>query len=164
MIQCPDAHLFCTECVTSFASTKLGEHNPAILCMDQSGCTLPFPDSELRRILSAKLWDLYERVRQSKEVDAAGLEGLEECPFCEYKVLIECEFEQEKLLRCRNEECGKISCRKCKKEVSRVSRFLGRGLSCGMADLGLRDFCGAVGSFAEELRRQVSCYKMAVKF
>lgn len=125
MIQCPDAHLFCTECVTSFASTKLGEHNPVILCMDQSGCKLPFPDSELRRILSAKLWDLYERVRQSKEVDAAGLEGLEECPFCEYKVLIECEFEQEKLLRCRNEECGKVSCRKCKKEVSRVMRFLG---------------------------------------
>jgi TRIAD3 protein (E3 ubiquitin-protein ligase RNF216) len=49
---------------------------------------------------------LYERVKQTKEVEAAGIEGLEECPFCEYKCVIE--NEQEKLFACRNDECGAV--------------------------------------------------------
>ena len=116
MTQCPDAHLFCTDCVVSYAATLLGEHNPAIRCMDQSGCALAFPASELRRILTPKLLELYERVSQRKELEAAGLENLEECPFCEYQVVIE--NEEEKLFRCEREECGAVSCRKRKKLVS----------------------------------------------
>ncbi|KAI0713080.1 hypothetical protein C8T65DRAFT_739128 [Cerioporus squamosus] len=113
MVQCPEAHLFCTTCMLSYAGTKLGEHDARIVCMDQSGCKLPFPDSELRRFLSPKLLELYERVKQRKEIEAAGLEGLEECPFCEYKVVIE--NEAERLFRCENEACGAVTCRKCKK-------------------------------------------------
>ncbi|RDX42329.1 hypothetical protein OH76DRAFT_1363022 [Lentinus brumalis] len=113
MVQCPEAHLFCTTCMMSYAETKLGEHDAQIVCMDQSGCKLPFPDSELRRFLSPKLLELYERVKQRKEIEAAGLEGLEECPFCEYKVVIE--NENERLFRCENEACGAVTCRQCKK-------------------------------------------------
>ncbi|KAL4266826.1 RING-type domain-containing protein [Pleurotus pulmonarius] len=113
MIQCPDAHLFCSECMVSYAENLLGSHNPSIVCMDQSGCKLPFPESELRRFLDDKLLQLYERVKQRKEIEMAGLEGLEECPFCEYKVVIE--NPQEKLFRCEREECGAVSCRACKK-------------------------------------------------
>ncbi|KAF9030307.1 hypothetical protein BDZ89DRAFT_1064727 [Hymenopellis radicata] len=114
MVQCPDAHLFCSDCVTQYAETQLGSHDSSILCMDQSGCKHPFPDSELRRLLSPKLWELYERVKQRKEIEAAGLEGLEECPFCEYKCVIE--NPEEKLFRCGNEDtCGAVSCRNCKK-------------------------------------------------
>lgn len=99
-----------------YAETLLGSHDPKIVCMDQSGCKLLFPESELRRFLSPKLVALYERVKQQKEIEAAGLEGLEECPFCEYKVVIE--NDQEKLFRCENAECGAVSCRACKKLVS----------------------------------------------
>ncbi|KAJ3829988.1 hypothetical protein F5880DRAFT_1607038 [Lentinula raphanica] len=114
MIQCPDAHLFCSECMSSYAENLLGAHNVNINCMDQSGCKLPFPESELRRFLSEKLWELYNRVKQRKEIEMAGLEGLEECPFCEYKCVIE--NPEEKLFRCGNEEtCGAITCRQCKK-------------------------------------------------
>ncbi|KAK0499446.1 hypothetical protein EDD18DRAFT_852256 [Armillaria luteobubalina] len=114
MVQCPDAHLFCSDCVTAYASTQLGAHDVNILCMDQSGCKHPFPESELRRLLSPKLMELYERVKQRKEIEAAGLDGLEECPFCEYKCVIE--NPDEKLFRCGNEEtCGAITCRSCKK-------------------------------------------------
>ena len=73
MTQCPDAHLFCVDCVTHYASTLLGEHNPAIACMDQSGCKLLFTPSALRQILSPKLLALYERVSQRKELEAAGV-------------------------------------------------------------------------------------------
>ncbi|KAJ6596999.1 hypothetical protein DFH09DRAFT_972809 [Mycena vulgaris] len=114
MIQCPDAHLFCSSCMTTYAETLLGAHDHKIICMDQSGCKLPFPDAQLHRFLTPKLMSLYERVKQTKEVEAAGIEGLEECPFCEYKCVIE--NEQEKLFRCGNEEggCAAVSCRQCK--------------------------------------------------
>ncbi|OCH88146.1 hypothetical protein OBBRIDRAFT_795550 [Obba rivulosa] len=113
MIQCPEAHLFCTDCMTSYASNLLGGHDANIVCMDQGGCKASFPVSELRRVLSPKLMELYERVKQRKEIEAAGLENLEECPFCEYKVVIE--NPEEKLFRCENEECGAVTCRQCKK-------------------------------------------------
>jgi len=120
MVQCPEAHLFCSSCVSQYAATKLGEHDSRIVCMHSSGCSLPFPVSELRRILSPKLMSLFERVQQQKELEAAGLEGLEECPFCDWKCVLEVSKEEEKLFRCGNEEggCGVVSCRSCKKKVS----------------------------------------------
>ncbi|KAF9527953.1 hypothetical protein CPB83DRAFT_751558, partial [Crepidotus variabilis] len=118
MVQCPEAHLFCSGCVSRFASTKLGEHNASLNCMHGSGCAQPFPVSELRRVLPTKLMELYDRVKQQKEIEQAGLEGLEECPFCEFKCVIDRSFEEEKLFRCGNEDggCGVVSCRNCKKE------------------------------------------------
>ncbi|EJD07122.1 uncharacterized protein FOMMEDRAFT_75478 [Fomitiporia mediterranea MF3/22] len=113
MIQCPDAHLFCKSCMRSYAKNLLGQHDINIKCMDQSGCKLVFADSELKRFLSEKLLELYERIKQTKEIEAAGLEGLEECPFCEYKVVID--NPDEKLFQCEREECGALSCRACKK-------------------------------------------------
>ncbi|KAG7447786.1 uncharacterized protein BT62DRAFT_930827 [Guyanagaster necrorhizus] len=114
MVQCPEAHLFCSDCLTAYTSTQLGAYDVNILCMDQSGCKRPFPESELRRFLSPKLMELYERVKQRKEIEAAGLDGLEECPFCEFKCVIE--NPDERLFRCGNEEtCGAITCRSCKK-------------------------------------------------
>ncbi|RDB23527.1 hypothetical protein Hypma_009216 [Hypsizygus marmoreus] len=114
MVQCPEMHLFCSSCVTTYAETLLGSHDPNIKCMDQSNCEAAFPASELRRFLPEKLMELWERVKQRKEVEAANLEGLEECPFCEWGCVIE--NEQEKLFRCGNvDDCGAISCRSCKK-------------------------------------------------
>ncbi|KAL6307320.1 hypothetical protein BKA93DRAFT_727613 [Sparassis latifolia] len=113
MIQCPEAHLFCTACMTTYSETLLGAHDANIVCMDQSGCKLPFPESELRRFLTPKLLALYDRVKQRKEIEAAGLENLEECPFCDYKVVID--NPQERLFRCENQECGAVTCRACKK-------------------------------------------------
>ncbi|KAF9232611.1 hypothetical protein BU15DRAFT_81042 [Melanogaster broomeanus] len=106
MVRCPEAHLFCT---TSCASNQLGQYNPDVLCMDQSGCKLPFPDSKLRRVLTPKLLDFYYRVKQRKEIEAAGLAHLEECPRCEYKCVIE--NDTEKLFReCKKPEHLPRSC------------------------------------------------------
>lgn len=116
MIQCPEAHLFCNSCMTSYASTLLGSHDTNIKCMHQSGCTVAIPRSELQRFLPEKLMVLWERLTQRKEVQAAGLDGWEECPFCEWGCVIE--NAEEKLFRCENiDGCGVVSCRGCKKLV-----------------------------------------------
>ena len=115
MVQCPDAHLFCKGCMKSYVGSLLSHHDPQIRCMDQSGCKLTFEDAQLKKCLSPKLLELYERVKQAKEIEAAGLDGLEECPYCEYKVVIE--NPDEKLFHCERDECGAVSCRACKKLV-----------------------------------------------
>ena len=93
----------------------------------------PFPLSELRRFLPEKTFDLWERIKQDKAIEQAGLEGLEvrvipptaysiitvraekSCPYCHYSIIIENEYE--KLFRCQNEDCRAVSCRNCKKPV-----------------------------------------------
>ncbi|KZT20220.1 hypothetical protein NEOLEDRAFT_1172659 [Neolentinus lepideus HHB14362 ss-1] len=114
LIQCPDAHLFCPDCMTSYVGNLLGMGDPNIKCMDQSGCKELFTDGELRRFMAPKLLELYEKVRTRKDIEAAQLDGLEECPYCEYKVVIE--SVEEKLFRCENKECGAVTCRACKKD------------------------------------------------
>jgi len=90
--------------------------------MDQSNCKEPFPDYELERVLSPKLLDLYYRTKQRKEIAAANIQGLEECPFCDFKYVIE--NPDEKLFRCQNDECQAISCRSCKRPVCRINLLL----------------------------------------
>lgn len=121
MVQCPDAHLFCVSCMTSYVENKLGRHDPKINCVDQNGCKLAFSDSELERFLPSKLINLYYRVKQAKDIEEAEIDGLEECPFCEYKVVIE--NREEKLFRCERDDCGAVSCRTCKKLVSLSTGF-----------------------------------------
>jgi len=101
--------------MVTYASNLLGEYNFKIVCMDQSGCKLPFPVSELKRFLTPKLLSLYWRVRQAKEIEMAELDGLEECPHCEFKAVID--NPKEMLFRCQAKECGVVTCRKCKKPV-----------------------------------------------
>ncbi|KAF9054814.1 hypothetical protein BJ165DRAFT_1337360 [Panaeolus papilionaceus] len=118
MVQCPEAHLFCKGCLTTYASNQLSSLSCVINCMSSSpACALPFPASELRRALPENLLKLYDRVTQQDEIAKAGLEGLEECPFCEWKCVMEVSIEQDKLFRCGNEDggCGVTSCRMCKK-------------------------------------------------
>ncbi|KAG6913708.1 hypothetical protein DXG01_004760 [Tephrocybe rancida] len=135
MIQCPETHLFCPTCMLAYASNLLGSHDPNLRCMDQSGCKALFPASQLSRFLPKKLFSLWERVKQKKELELAfsgeGEEGkgggLEECPFCEWGCVFEKPFEEERLLRCGNlEGCGRVSCRGCKKEVRDVDKIVER--------------------------------------
>lgn len=119
MVQCPEAHLFCRTCMKSYVTNLVGMHNPKVNCIDRSGCAAPIPESELRRFLPDGMMKLWERVKQRKEIEAAGLIGLEECPFCDYAVIIE--DAEDKLLRCGNlGVCGVVSCRTCKKSVSKL--------------------------------------------
>ena len=58
------------------------------------------------------------RVKQVAEINSAGIEGLESCPFCDFKAIVD--DADEEIFWCGNEKCGAATCRKCKKEVKKI--------------------------------------------
>lgn len=91
--------------------------------MDTSGCQSAFAEAELSRLLSPKSLELYYRLRLAKELEEAAIEGLENCPYCPWAVVIDNPYE--KLFRCLNDDCLKVSCRGCKEAVSPTLSDLG---------------------------------------
>ena len=59
-------------------------------------------------VVGSKLLQRHQR----QEVDRAGLEGLVDCPFCEYATVME--GEADRVLVCRNPDYGRESCRLCR--------------------------------------------------
>ncbi|OCF78207.1 hypothetical protein I204_00144 [Kwoniella mangroviensis CBS 8886] len=158
MIQCAEGHLFCRECATKHAETKLGEQSTSILCMDQSDCTSAFPESELTRCLSEKSLQLYHRLKQAKELEQAEIEGLESCPSCPYATIID--NPDEKLFRCMNEECGQVTCRGCRKKEHIPRTCAGKF----EADLKLNNRHTVEDAMSEALiRRCPTCSKPYIK-
>ncbi|KAB5596364.1 Pectinesterase [Ceratobasidium theobromae] len=113
MLQCADGHLFCGECTKKNAETAVGDGKPDVLCMDQSGCRMPFTDDQLQRVLSPKTLDLLLRIRQKKDLEEAKLGGLEHCPFCDFACII---VDDGPTFLCQKPGCLVVSCRKCWKK------------------------------------------------
>ncbi|KAJ3528920.1 hypothetical protein NMY22_g9211 [Coprinellus aureogranulatus] len=118
-VSCPADHSFCVQCLSKHASTLFGNGDPDLLCMDTSGCNLPFHPSVQDRMLSPKLIALRDRLILRRELKAANLDCFEECPFCDWGCIIEIPVHREPLFHCRNAEngCGVVSCRKCRKKA-----------------------------------------------
>lgn len=135
MVQCPEAHLFCKDCARRNAENVMGNRQTVVGCMDQDGCKAAFSDKECEKFLKANQIALLEKLRSEKELDAAGLLGLVKCPYCPWACVIENPgmhtappvlfarradtdpllSVDERLFRCANEECLKITCRHCRK-------------------------------------------------
>ncbi|KAF5323866.1 hypothetical protein D9611_008259 [Ephemerocybe angulata] len=114
---CPSAHSFCHDCIGEYAAIRLGEQQTDILCMfsGQVQCQLSFTPSTLEEILPQPLLTLYGRLRQQKELKEACIEGLEECPFCDYACVMEVTLQEMPTFKCQNvEQCGLFSCRICR--------------------------------------------------
>ena len=82
--------------------------------MDMSGCSAIFSRRQLQRFLSERNFAKLESLQQDEDVQAAGLDGLHECPFCNFKA-IPPPIEEDREFRCMNEECSRVSCRLCDK-------------------------------------------------
>ncbi|KAF8523210.1 hypothetical protein JB92DRAFT_2705456 [Gautieria morchelliformis] len=114
MMQCPDGHLFCKDCVRMQAETVIGNQKTEILCMDQSDCKLPFTTDILSQCLDDRTIALWDKLRQAKDIRDANLEGLEDCPFCDYALIIPLTVQQLPVFDCA--KCKNVSCRRCKKK------------------------------------------------
>ena len=73
-----------------------------------------FSTGELERFLPQSSLTLLHKIIQEREIELAGIEGLESCPFCSYSVCID--NPDERLFTCLNESCLRVSCRQCGKE------------------------------------------------
>ncbi|KAL1957392.1 hypothetical protein VTO42DRAFT_6072 [Malbranchea cinnamomea] len=109
------AHRFCADCIKKQAETQIGMLKCDMKCMTQDNCGAPFRPSKLNKILGQVLYDKLTSIQQHRELQEADIEGLHECPFCDFKAIAppineDCQF------ACQNPACRKISCRKCGKE------------------------------------------------
>ena len=109
-MSCPAGHTFCQVCVKTATGVALGEGKTVIWCMVE--CSEEIKWQQLGRALEPNVLIKLEQRRQAEEVTAAGLESLVTCPFCPYQAIMEDPLD--KVLVCRNPQCGKDSCRLCK--------------------------------------------------
>ncbi|KAF6745580.1 hypothetical protein DFP72DRAFT_759470, partial [Ephemerocybe angulata] len=117
MFQCPGAHSFCDSCIQGHAGAQLGQQKLDIRCMYTGDieCQLPFEHSILEGCLPPALFSMYQRLRQQKDVKEANIEGLEECPFCDFACIVDVPLHEASTFACQNEQrCGVVSCRICR--------------------------------------------------
>ena len=117
MVHCSAGHAYCKECVSRAATVTMGDNKTAVECLGQ--CRQEIHWQQLARALDPVLLSKLLQNRQAEEVNEAGLEGLVSCPFCPYQTVME--GEADKVLVCRNPDCGRESCRQCR-ETNHVPR------------------------------------------
>ena len=107
-----EVHFFCFSCVRQLANTQVGMMKHEMACMDESGCSVPLSIEGIGKAVTIKIVDKLAFYQQQAEIMAANIEGLEQCPFCEFKAICE-PIEVETVFFCQNPDCGRPSCRKC---------------------------------------------------
>ena len=108
-----DIHFFCYDCVTRLAENQIGMMKWEMLCMDGSGCKASLSAGGIAQAVSTKTFDKLAFNQQQAEIAAAGIEGLEQCPYCDFKGICE-PVELDRVFNCQNPDCGRATCRLCK--------------------------------------------------
>lgn len=111
-----EMHPFCYACVKRAAETQIGMMKHEIICFHVDGCPAGFDRESLKLAIGEQLLRRLDHLKQMDEVAKAGLEGLTECPFCDFKAICP-PVEEDKEFRCHNPDCEKVSCRLCKAET-----------------------------------------------
>ncbi|RAK79239.1 uncharacterized protein BO72DRAFT_446516 [Aspergillus fijiensis CBS 313.89] len=110
-----EVHFFCYTCMKSSAETQIGMMRYKLQCFDGSGCQAKFDRYGLERALGAKIMQKLDALQQQDEIEQAGLEGLESCPFCDFQAIC-APADEDREFRCRNPDCEVVSCRLCKEK------------------------------------------------
>lgn len=105
------AHFTCYDCITAYIKSEVGESRCRLLC--PAGCGAGFVPNQLNLLEDKTLLEKFAELEQEKAIRDAGLEDLEECPFCDYKAILP-PIEEDFEFRCANPECEQVSCRRCK--------------------------------------------------
>ena len=85
-------------------------------CLDVSGCKACFSRESLIAVIGLSVVAKIDSLQQQHEIMKANLDGLEDCPFCEFKAIYP-PPEEDREFRCLNPDCEKVSCRLCKQET-----------------------------------------------
>ncbi|GAD91735.1 RING finger protein, putative [Paecilomyces variotii No. 5] len=107
-----DVHFFCYGCVKNGAESQIGQMKYEMKCFDISGCKARFSRSKLTEAVGSAIIAKLEALEQQAEIARANIEGLEECPFCNFKAILP-PVAEDREFRCHNPDCKKVSCRLC---------------------------------------------------
>jgi len=113
-------HSFCFECIERLANSQIGLMQHKMLCMDGSGCQEKLDTDGIGRAVPIKSFNRLLFNEQQNEIAAANIEGLEQCPFCDFKAICE-PIEEDPIFSCQNPDCFRVTCRKCH-ETSHMPR------------------------------------------
>lgn len=111
-----DFHFFCHECIRNLVSNEVGMSRFRVTCMDASGCKALFAKEQLRLVLDKKIIGRLDYMEQQAEIVSANIDGLSECPFCDFKAICP-PAEEDREFRCLKPDCEKVSCRLCDEET-----------------------------------------------
>lgn len=127
-----DAHFFCFSCVCQLADTQVGMVKYEMMCMDGSGCKAALNPDGVGRAVPIQTINRLALNEQQAQIAAAGLAGLEQCPYCDFKAILD-PVETAVVFQCLSPDCGRATCRKCHEDahVPRTCEEVkkGRGLS-----------------------------------
>lgn len=115
-----ETHFFCNKCIKTRAEEQIGAMKHEMICMDISGCAAQLSKEALARALTVKISDKLAELQQIAEIKAAGLDGLEQCPFCDFQAIC-ASVDVDTTFECLNPDCERVSCRKCR-EMSHLPR------------------------------------------
>jgi hypothetical protein len=110
-----EMHFFCNKCIEARAKEQIGSLKHEMQCMDISGCAAELSREALAQALPVAISDKLAEIQQLAEIKAAGLDGLEQCPFCEYQAIC-LSVDIDAIFECLNPGCEKVSCRRCNEE------------------------------------------------
>ncbi|PLB51106.1 hypothetical protein P170DRAFT_160306 [Aspergillus steynii IBT 23096] len=108
-------HFFCFTCIRKSAETQIGLMKWRLQCFDTSGCQEKFDRSRLEQTLGPSLMKKLDSLQQEDEIQQACLDGLECCPFCDFKAICG-PLEEDREFQCQNPSCEILSCRLCNTE------------------------------------------------
>ena len=115
MVQCMEGHLFCSDCLRSYAKEATFGQGKALLTCMTSGCDSTFPVSQLQHCLPSNILSKYEDRVQEESLTLAQMEDLVKCPSCDYAAIMP---PDDKVFKCQNPLCVKVTCRYCKEDWS----------------------------------------------
>jgi TRIAD3 protein (E3 ubiquitin-protein ligase RNF216) len=112
VLECDLNHMFCPSCVSRGIEVQIGDGKERVTCL--STCEGSFSMTTLKSALKPVVFSRYLQRLQLAEVKAAGVEGLEQCPHCDFATIIT--NPNDKVFTCLNPECGRHTCRMCKEQ------------------------------------------------
>jgi TRIAD3 protein (E3 ubiquitin-protein ligase RNF216) len=105
------AHFTCYTCAEAYIKAEVGQSRCRVLCT--AGCGAGFAPAQINLLADKELLARLARIQQATDIRNAGIEDLEECPFCEYKAIIDVSVDEDSEFRCAAPDCSIVSCRKC---------------------------------------------------
>lgn len=109
-------HFFCYTCISQLADTQVGMLKYEMQCQHGDGCAAQLDMEGMGRAVPLKVLDRLAFNQQQAEIAAAGLDGLEQCPFCDFQAVVDA-GDEVTVFNCLHPDCGRASCRKCKEDA-----------------------------------------------